>query len=252
MAKLVRELDDAAGPLLEAAEAIGARVWVVSEYGHVDVSRPVLPNRALREAGLLAVRRGPFGEQLDLYASRAFAVCDHQLAHVYVSNPADMPRVRDVLAPLPGVARVLIGEERHDFGLHHQRSGEVILLSEPNAWFAYPFWLEDTAAPDYARAVAIHAKPGFDPCELFIDPSLPFGGKPRIARRLLAKKLGFRVTLGVVPLNPAIVRGSHGLPAADDADRPLWIGDGPRPGVGPVAMTTVRDGVLAALDLSDE
>ncbi len=251
MAKLVHELDDAAGPLLEAAAAVGARAWVVSEYGHVDASRPILPNRALREAGLLAVRRGPFGEHLDLHASRAFAVCDHQLAHVYVADPADKPRARDVLAALPGVARLLIGDERHDIGLRHDRSGEMILLSEPNAWFAYPFWLDAALAPDYARAVAIHAKPGFDPCELFIDPKLPFGGKPRIARRLLAKKLGFRTTLDVVPLDPRIVRGSHGLSATDDLDRPLWIGDGPRPADGPASMTDVRDGVLAALDLAE-
>jgi predicted AlkP superfamily pyrophosphatase or phosphodiesterase len=251
MAKLVRELDDAAGPLLDAAQAIGARVWVVSEYGHVDVSRPVLPNRALREAGLLAVRRGPFGEQLDLYGSRAFAACDHQLAHVYVTDLADVQRARDTLAALPGVARVLIGDERHDIGLRHDRSGELILLADANAWFAYPFWLDDAAAPDYARAVAIHAKPGFDPCELFTDPKLLLGGKPRIARRLLAKKLGFRMTLDVVPLDPVIVRGSHGLAAADDLDRPIWIGDGARPGNGPTPMTAVRDAVLGALELAE-
>jgi predicted AlkP superfamily pyrophosphatase or phosphodiesterase len=250
MAKQVRELDDAAGPLLEAAAAIGARVWVVSEYGHMDVSRPVLPNRALRDAGLLAVRRGPFGEQLDLYASRAFAVCDHQIAHVYIGDPADIARVRDLLAPLPGVARVLVGDERHDIGLRHERSGELILSSEREAWFAYPFWLEDEAAPDYARAVAIHAKPGFDPCELFLDPKLRFP-KLRIARRLLTKKLGFRMTLDVVPLDATIVRGSHGLAALADLDRPLWIGDGPSPGNGAVAMTAVRDAILRALELDE-
>jgi predicted AlkP superfamily pyrophosphatase or phosphodiesterase len=250
MAKQVRDLDDAAGPLLDAAAAAGARVWVVSEYGHVNVSWPVLPNRALRQSGLLAVRRGPFGEHLDLYASRAFAVCDHQVAHVYVNDPADVPRVRDVLAPLPGVARVLAGDERHDIGLRHDRSGELILLSEPDGWFAYPFWLNDDAAPDYARAVAIHAKPGFDPCELFLDPKLPFP-KLRIARRLMAKKLGFRMSLDVVPLDPTIVRGSHGLAAADDSDRPLWIGDGPPPGSGPLPMTAVRDRILEALDLAE-
>jgi predicted AlkP superfamily pyrophosphatase or phosphodiesterase len=251
MAKLVRELDEASAPLLDAAQAVGARVWLVSEYGHCDVSRPVLPNRALREEGLLAVRGGPFGEQLDTFASRAFAVCDHQLAHVYVNDPADVPRVRDRLAGLPGVARALAGDERHDIGLRHPRSGELILFSEPDAWFAYPFWLDDRLAPDYARAVAIHHKPGFDPCELFLDPKLPLP-KLRIARRLLQKKLGFRMTMDVVPLDPAIVRGSHGLAAADNADRPLWVGDGPSQGEGIVPMAAVRDGVLRALDLADE
>ncbi|MBN9119058.1 MAG: alkaline phosphatase family protein, partial [Planctomycetes bacterium] len=138
MARCVRELDDACEPLLDAARALGAKVWVVSEYGHCDVSRPVYLNRALRKAGLLEVRPGPFGEQLDLYGSRAFAVVDHQLAHVYVRDPDDVPRVRDVLAPVPGVARVLAGEERASVHLDHERAGEVILLSAPDAWFAYP------------------------------------------------------------------------------------------------------------------
>ncbi len=245
MARLTGELDAACEPLLEAARAVGARVWVVSEYGHVDVDRPVLPNRALREAGLLAVRPGPFGEQLDTFGSRAFAVCDHQLAHVYVADPADVPRVREVLAGLKGVARTFAGEERAEIGLNHERAGEVVALSEPGAWFAYPFWLDDRLAPDYARTVDIHRKPGFDPCELFFDPALRWP-KGRAAWRLLQKKLGFRTLFDVVPLGPGLVRGSHGLAAADAAERPLLIGDGPAP-AAELAMTAVRDLVLEAL-----
>lgn len=247
MAKCVKELDDACAPLLDAAKAAGAQVWVVSEYGHCDVSRPVYPNRLLRTAGLLEVRRGPFGEQLDLYGSRAFAVVDHQLAHVYVRDAEDVPRVRELLAPLPGVGKVLSGEERASIGLDHERSGEIILLSEPDAWFAYPFWLDDAVAPDYARAVAIHAKPGFDPCELFFDPKLRFP-KLHAARRLAQKKLGFRMTMDVVPLDGAIVRGSHGLAATDPADRPILIGHGPNPGAS-VPMTAVKEMLLTALGL---
>jgi predicted AlkP superfamily pyrophosphatase or phosphodiesterase len=183
MARLVGELDAACAPLLDAAQQIGARVWVVSEYGHCAVRRAVLPNRALREAGLLLVRPGPFGEALDLYESRAFAVCDHQLAHVYVRDAADIPRARERLAALPGVGRALPGEERGEVQLRHERSGEIVLLSEPDAWFAYPFWLDDRLAPDYARTVDIHRKPGYDPCELFMDPQLlwPMG---RMFRRI--------------------------------------------------------------------
>ena len=247
MAKCVKELDDACAPLLDAAKATGAQVWVVSEYGHCDVSRPVYPNRVLRNAGLLEVRRGPFGEQLDLYGSRAFAVVDHQLAHVYVRDVADVPRVRDLLAAVPGVARVLASDERGDIHLNHTRSGEVILLAERDSWFAFPFWLNDALAPDYARAVAIHHKPGFDPCELFFDPRLTFP-KLHAGRRLLQKKLGFRMTLDVVPLDAAIVRGSHGLAAADARDRPLLIGHGRNPGAS-VPMTRVKELVLEALGL---
>src|SRR5205807_3277370 len=151
MARRVGELDAACAPLLDAAREAGARVWVVSEYGHVQVSRAVLPNRALRRAGLLAVRPGPFGEALDTFTSRAFAVCDHQVAHVYVSDPEDLHRTKEVLAGLPGVARVLAGEGRGELGLRHERSGELVALAEADAWFAYPFWLDDRLAPDYAR-----------------------------------------------------------------------------------------------------
>lgn len=248
MAECVRQLDDACDPLLAAATKRGADVWVVSEYGHCDVSRPVYPNSVLRAAGLLAVRGGPFGEQLDPYGSRAFAVVDHQLAHVYVADPADIPRVRDVLAAVPGVAKVLAGDERAEVGLVHDRSGELVLLSDRDAWFAYPFWLDDAAAPDYARAVAIHHKPGYDPCELFFDPKFRVP-KLHAARRLLQKKLGFRTTFDVVPLDAAVVKGSHGLPAADPRDGAMLIGRGPKP-AGDLAMTGVRDLILAALGLA--
>jgi hypothetical protein len=245
MARLTGELDAACEPLLDAARSLGARVWTVSEYGHCDVKRAVEPNRALRRAGLLAVRPGPFGEVFDTFESRAFAVCDHQLAHVYVRDSADLPRAREVLAALPGVACVLAGEERGEIGLDHERSGELILLAEADAWFAYPFWLDDRQAPDYARTVDIHRKPGFDPCELFLDPKL-WWPKGRVIRRLIQKKLGFRTLFDVIPLDPSLVRGSHGLPAREPLDRPLLIGDGPAPPED-LPLTAVRDLLLSAL-----
>jgi predicted AlkP superfamily pyrophosphatase or phosphodiesterase len=249
MPRHVKELDDACEPLLDAAKVIGATVWIVSEYGHCDVTTAVEPNRALRRAGLLEVRNGPFGEQLDLFGSRAFAVCDHQLAHVYVKDPADITQVKDTLTPLGGVARVFVGEKRAEIALDHPRSGEIILLAKPDAWFAYPFWLDDANAPDYARAVAIHHKPGFDPCELFWDPKLTFP-KLRAARRLLQKKLGFRTIFDVVPFDPSLVRGSHGLAAADPLDRPLLIGHGTNPGPC-VPMTAVRELILGAVGFGE-
>src|SRR5206468_13046680 len=131
----------------------------------------------------------------------------------YVSDPANEERTRDVLAQLEGVDRVLRGEQRAELGLDHARSGELIALAKRDAWFAYPFWLDDRQAPDYARTVAIHAKPGYDPCELFFDPKL-WWPKGRALRRLLQKKLGFRYLFDVVPLDASLVKGSHGLPAA--------------------------------------
>jgi hypothetical protein len=146
------------------------------------------------------------------------------------------------------VARVLVGEERAEVGLRHDRAGELVVLSDRDGWLAYPFWLDDRLAPDYARTVAIHHKPGYDPCELFLDPKLAFP-KLRVARRILQKKLGFRMKLDVIPLDASIVRGSHGLVAADPQDGPLFVGDGERPG-DVVPMTGVRDRVLGALGVS--
>ena len=246
MKRLTGELDRACEPLLDEARAAGAQVWVVSEYGHVQVSRPVFLNRVLREAGSLTARPGPFGENLDTFTSRAFAVCDHQLAHVYVRPDNDRPRVRELLAGLKGVARVVGGEERGELQLRHDRSGELIALAEPDAWFAYPFWLDDQQAPDYARTVDIHRKPGFDPCELFFDPKLIWP-KGRAIWRLLQKKLGFRTLFDVVSLDATLVRGSHGLRAAEVQDRPLLIGDGPAPDEGDLSMTAVHDLILRRL-----
>ncbi len=250
MARLVRELDDAFGIIEDAARAKGVRLWVVSEYGHVQVKRPVYPNRALREAGLLAVRPGVFGEQLETLESTAFAVCDHQLAHVYVNQPDAEARAVDVLHSLPGVARVVAGEQRRELGLDHPRSGELVLLAEPDAWFAYPFWLDDRLAPDYARTVDIHRKPGFDPCELFFDPKL-WWPKGRAIRRLIQRKLGFRTLFDVIPLDASLVRGSHGLPAVDPVDRPIFIADGRAPeGPDTLPMTAVHNFVLHAIQPS--
>lgn len=245
MATQVKQLDESLQPLVEAANKTGARIWIVSEYGHCNVDQPVYLNCDLRQAGWLQVRQGPFGEQLETFASDAFAVCDHQLAHVYVRRSELIQPIRDRLVSLPGVGRVYVGEERAEIGLDHPRSGEIVVLSKPNAWFAYPFWLDDRLAPDYARCIDIHRKPGFDPCELFFDPKLwwPMG---RAMRRLLQKKLGFRTLFDVIPLDAGLVRGSHGLAAAEEADRPILIGTGTPPGNN-LSMLDVRDLVLQAL-----
>jgi predicted AlkP superfamily pyrophosphatase or phosphodiesterase len=247
MARLVGELDAACAPILDRARSIGARVWVVSEYGHTDVSRPVLLNRVLREANFLSVRRGPFGEMLDTFTSRAFAVCDHQVAHVYVPASQDLASARDLIVEQPAVDRVLAGRERQELGLDHVRAGDLVVLSSLDSWFAYPYWLDDHLAPDFARTVDIHRKPGYDPCELFFNPRLLWP-KGRAIRRLLQKKLGFRTLFDVVPLDPGLVRGSHGLQASKLQDKPILISDGAAPDdAGYLATTDVHRLLLRAL-----
>lgn len=245
MRKAVAELDGAAAPLLDAADRVGARVVVVSEYGHCDVTGPEYLNRALREAGYLVARDGPFGEMLDTFESRAFAACDHQFAHVYVREREDIAGVRAVLASLPGVERLLVGVERDAVGLDHPRSGEIVALARRDRWFAYPYWIDDEHAPDFARTVDIHRKCGFDPCEMFFDRDL-WWPKGRAALRLLQKKLGFRTRFDVISLDASLVRGSHGLAAADPLDRPILIGTGERP-ENELSMTDVRDYLLDEL-----
>lgn len=243
MAVLAGELDQAAAPLLNAIESTGAAAWVVGEYGHGDVSRPVFINQALRRQGWLEVRDGPYGETLDTFGSRAFAVCDHQVAHVRVRDPDLVPRVAGFLAGLEGVGEALAGAARADAGLDHPRSGDVVAFSRPDSWFAYPYWLDNGRAPDFARTVDIHRKPGYDPCELFTDPAIAFP-MFRVARKLLARKLGFRALMDVIPLDASLVRGSHGLRATTDADRPVLIGCGPEPAAGPVDAAAVLDLLL--------
>jgi predicted AlkP superfamily pyrophosphatase or phosphodiesterase len=215
-AQQLKEVDDAAGLVIDAAKEIGAKVVVVSEYGLVPVSKPVYLNQALRRAGWLAVRDGPYGEMLETFESKAFAVVDHQLAHLYVRGlPLD--EVRKAVEKIDGVDRVVDPKELE---LHHPRSGELIALAKPDAWFAYPYWLDDTRAPDFARTVDIHRKPGYDPCELFLTSA------PKAAARLLQKKLGFRYRMDVIPLDASIVKGSHGLRPAP-GDGPVIVGENP-------------------------
>lgn len=230
----LREADACAGTVIEAAREIGAEIVVVSEYGLAPVRRAVTINRCLRRNGWLAVRDGPFGEMLDTFGSKAFAVVDHQVAHVYVSAEGIKGRVRDEIAGLEGVDRVV---EPGEVGLAHPRSGELIALAKADAWFAYPYWLDDRRAPDFARTVDIHRKPGYDPCELFMTSGI------RAALRLLQKGLGFRTLMDVVPLDPSRVRGSHGIIAPPE-DGPVVVSSAAE---APPDMTGMRDYLLGLL-----
>ena len=210
----VAEVDACAGSIIDAADAIGATCVVVSEYGLVPVSRAVHINRVLRNAGYLTVRDGPFGEMLMPGESKAFAVADHQLAHVYINDPSVSDDVAKNLAAQPGIARVVRPAELE---LDHPRSGEWIALAEPDSWFTYYYWNDDARAPDFARCVDIHRKPGYDPCELFMT------SKARAIARVAQKKLGFRYRVDVIPLDASLVRGSHGLHTPPD-NGPLVVG----------------------------
>jgi len=216
------EVDRALRPLLDEATADGATIVALSEYGITRVSKPVDINKVLRHAGYLNVHTQDGMEYLDPYTSRAFAVSDHQIAHVYVRDPADLARVRDLLSGLDGIDQLLDATGKKAAGLDHPRSGELVAVAEPEAWFTYYYWLDDERAPDFARTVEIHRKPGYDPAELFFDPADPLV-KLKAATALARKKLGARYRMSVVPLDPAPVSGSHGRMPDDPQHGPMLI-----------------------------
>ena len=218
------ELDAICGTLIDHYQGRGARVVVLSEYGVAAVDRPVHLNRALREAGLLSVRVERGRELLDAGASVAFAVADHQVAHVYVNDRAAEQKVREVLERTAGVGRVLDQAGKHARHLDHPRAGTFVALAEPGAWFTYYYWLDDARAPDFARTVDIHRKPGYDPVELFLDPDLRLP-MVQMAIKGLRRKNGFGGLLDLTPLDATLVKGSHGLPAASADVGPLLMTD---------------------------
>jgi predicted AlkP superfamily pyrophosphatase or phosphodiesterase len=243
----VRAIDDVCGRLIARFRERGRRVIVLSEYGLVDVAGPVHINRILREAGLLSVRDELGADALDAGASDAFAVSDHQVAHVYVRDPARIRSVQALLARIPGIDAVLDRRAQAGIGLDHERSGELVAIAAADRWFTYYFWLDDRRAPDFARTVDIHRKPGYDPAELFLDPTLSLP-KLRIAATLARKVLGFRYLMEVIPLDASLVRGSHGRVTDKLEDGPVCITserdlirDEPLPSVA------VRDLILAHL-----
>lgn len=219
------ELDATLAPLLDDAANQGVTVLVVSEYGIADADRPVHLNRILRREGLLEVYVQDGKEQLDPWTSRAFAVADHQVAHVYLGDqqdPALRRRVTDLLRGVPGVDEVLDREAQARYGLDHERSGDLVVVAEPGAWFTYYFWLDDARAPEYARGVDIHRKPGYDPAELFFDPADRLA-KAKAGLNLVKKKVGLRYAMSTVPLDASYVKGSHGRLPDSAADTPLVL-----------------------------
>lgn len=218
----VAEIDALCGELIDDAQRDGRAVVVLSEYGIVSVTGSVGINRALREAGLLTVREELGREMLDAGASAAFAVADHQIAHVYVKDAGNISQVKILLETLPGIARVLDEEGKRDAGLDHANAGELVVIAEADRWFSYPWWLDDNKAPDYARTVDIHRKPGYDPLELFIDPSI-VAPRLKIALKLARRKLGLRTLMDFIPLDESLVKGSHGRPSDDPAKGAIFI-----------------------------
>lgn len=240
------EIDRVAADLIEFYSERGVSVVALSEYGLSGAAQPVHLNRVLRDAGLITTRRELSRELLDAGASAAFAVADHQIAHVYVRDQANVPKVAALLSRQEGVEHVLDRAGQASWHIDHPRAGDLVVVAAPGAWFTYYYWLDDTKAPDFARTVDIHRKPGYDPAELFVDPAIRFPGLTA-GWKLAKRKMGFRTLLDIVPLDAALVRGTHGRPEIGDAG-PLLLSE--REDLLPgdtIASTQVHDVLLAHL-----
>ncbi|HVY72343.1 MAG TPA: alkaline phosphatase family protein, partial [Verrucomicrobiae bacterium] len=211
------EIDSIVGDLIDFFQKRSVQVVLLSEYGITEVDQPVHLNRVFREQGWITIKDELGLELLDCGASKVFAVADHQIAHVYLNDRSLEPRVRALLEKTPGVERVLGAREKAELQIDHERAGDFVVVSSERAWFTYYYWMDDSVAPDFARCVDIHRKPGYDPVELFLDPKIS-AVKLKIAWRLLKKKLGFRMLMDLIPLDANLVKGSHGRRPNDPRD----------------------------------
>jgi predicted AlkP superfamily pyrophosphatase or phosphodiesterase len=218
----LREIDSIVGGLIDFYQKRMVQVMLLSEYGITNVSQPIHLNRLFRSAGWLAIKDELGREILDCGASKAFAVTDHQVAHIYLNDPSLEGKVRALIEKTDGINAVLGSAEKHDLGIDHPRAGDLIAIADENAWFTYYYWMDDAVAPDFARTVDIHRKPGYDPAELFLDPKI-LAPKLKVAWRLLQKKLGFRMLMDVIPLDASLVKGSHGARPKSVWDWPVLI-----------------------------
>ena len=219
-----QRIDTIVGDLISFFEARGIQVIILSEYGISPVSQPVHLNRLFREQGWIAIKDELGLELLDAGASKAFAVADHQVAHIYLNDSSLLNSVRALLEKTPGVDQILGLTEKRAAGIDHARAGDLIAVAKPEAWFTYYYWQDDAKAPDFARCVDIHRKPGYDPVELFLDPAIKFP-LLKIGAKLFKKKLGFRMLMDVIPLDATLVQGSHGRIPADPGEFPIVIGN---------------------------
>ncbi len=217
ISKDLLEIDKVVEDIINFYQKKEAHIILLSEYGITNVHHPVHLNRILRQHNLLAIREERGLELLDPGASKAFVVADHQVAHVYINEPSITENVRSVLEEIPGVELVLDKEAQKHYHINHERSGDFVVMADERSWFTYYFWNDDAKAPDYARMVDIHKKPGYDPAEMFMT------SKTRAVFKLFRKKAGFRYVMDVIPLDASLIKGSHGRLEQNNNFHPVII-----------------------------
>lgn len=221
--KDLSELDRVLKTLIQFYEKKGVEPILISEYGINPVKKAFSINRVLREKGYIKVRVENGKELLDPGASEVFAMADHQIAHVYLNDKDKLAEVKSLLSSYPEIALVLDEEGKKEYHIAHHRAGDLVVMAKADYWFSYYYWLDDDLAPDFARMVDIHNKPGYDPVEMFTDPKKKFM-IGRIIWKLIKKKLGFRTLMDVIPLDDSLVNGSHGCIDIDEKYYPIFVG----------------------------
>lgn len=222
ISKDLLEIDNVVKGLVNHYEALDARVILLSEYGITNVNKPIHLNRILRKEGYIAIREERGLELLDAGESDAFAVADHQIAHIYCKDSSAIKKLVRLLEPIEGVEKVLFGEDLKKHHINHERCGDIVVVADKDSWFTYYFWLDDAKAPDYARMVDIHKKPGYDPVEMLTDPKDKLV-MAKVVGKLLKKKLGFRTVMNIIPIDASLIKGSHGRLTEDKEDYPIFI-----------------------------
>lgn len=241
ISKELTEIDGVIRKLVDFYERKSAKVILLSEYGIAPVKHPLHLNRLFRVHGLLGIREERGLELLDPGASKAFVVADHQIAHVYINDPSVKNQVISLLKEVSGIELILDKEQQKEYHIDHNRSGDLVLMADEDSWFTYYFWLDDDKAPDYARCVDIHKKPGYDPVEMFMSSKLRAGYK------LLRKKAGFRYVMDVIPLDASLIKGSHGRIGVQPEYQPVLISDDKQSPDDSMLPTEVYHVIMSAL-----
>ena len=213
----LQQVDKVVEELVSFYTKKGAAIILLSEYGITNVQQPVHLNRVLRQHNLLGIRVERGLELLDAGASKAFAVADHQVAHIYINDAAISSKVRKIIEEVPGVELVLDGEAQKAYNINHERAGDLVVVADEKSWFTYYYWMDDSKAPDFARSVDIFKKPGYDPVEMFMT------SKARAAYKLIRKKAGLRYVMDVIPLDATLIKGSHGRLEKNSSFHPVLI-----------------------------
>lgn len=200
----LRFVDELVGKLVKKVTSLGmledTQFIIFSEYGFTDVNSDIPLNTIFRQNDLVAVREIEGIEYLDLEYSKAFAMVDHQVAHIYTKE-GYTGQVTKILEGVKGIDMILDSDLKQQFRINHSRSGDLIAVSNTDKWFSYYWWYDQLKAPSFSRRVDIHRKPGYDPVELFFDPSTKS-----------------------IPLNGKLVKGSHGrLPSNGQSSNPVFV-----------------------------